>query len=250
MVRKLFLLLPVMAGMALWSCTSPADVPASRIVIEEPASLQFEPAEITAQTEWHGKPLDYSFTVTIRNTSATQSVDITSLDFSQGDQGFVAPTSILPLHLEPLEVATIPLHLFTQAEGVYIDTLIVNNNEAVFCPLQVTVMPEVAYTVFVTEINFGVIDLGQSKEFTAAVHNQGDAEATLTAINIIGPGAALFTVLPVTMPLTIAPGEFFAFTVRCTPMQTGDFAATLKADIQYSGSGSVIDTVPLYGTAE
>jgi hypothetical protein len=79
-------------------------------------------------------------------------------------------------------------------------------------------------------VDFGPTRVGVMKErvMTGIIRNAGDSVLTITTVAVAGPNAAEFALAPVTVPLTIAPGESASLTVRFTPTSVGAKTATVN----------------------
>lgn len=249
MLRKLsFLLLPVITGLILWSCTSPTDVAANRKVVQdEQTSLNFEPKVMDLGQQKLNQ--SHTFEVTLQNTSATQSVDITSLRFKNATQEFTIGGPALPLRLEPMQTLSIPVTFLASQPGTYMDTLLVNSDGLASCPVR-AVVPAVDYAIWITDMNFGTCDIGQTKTVTGAIHNEGDDIAIIQSIEIIQPATAVFTFVPISMPIVLSAGESITFTVNAVPLSTGISEATIQMVVNYKGTGEIDDTGSLYIDAQ
>lgn len=244
MLRKLsFLLLPVLTGLMLWSCTSPTDVNANRKVVQdEQPSLNVEPSLVDLGEKQLNQ--SYTFEVTVRNTSATKSVDIVSLRFQNAKPEFTIGGPALPLRLAPLQTVSIPITFLASKPGTYIDTLLVNSDGLALCPVRVLV-PATVYAIWITDLNFGTCAVNQSKTMTGTIHNDGDDIAVIQSISISGPDANVFTLASIAMPLVFNPGESITFSANATPLTTGLKQATMQMVVNYKGTGAVDDTAEL-----
>lgn len=249
MFRKYSLfLLPVVAGILLWSCTSPTDVAANRKVTQDgPTPLQFSPRaiDISMQQAADQQLHDYPFKIEIHNTSATQSVDITSLNLKQGNRGFLVPSADLPIHLEPLAATSIPVYLMAQDAGEYIDTLVVNGDNSLSCPLRVVLTPATPYAIWITDVHFGTLSAGQTNTMTCTIHNNGDAAAVLVDMGIGGPHLTVFTLISPSLPVVINPGESLHLSVKASPTTQDPVTATIGCSINYDGTGTVDNVAQL-----
>jgi hypothetical protein len=248
MFRRYFLfLLPVITGIFLWSCTSPTDVAANRKIIHNvPISLQFEPEFIDMGLimEIETGLRESSFEVTIRNTSATQSMNITSFGLKHGDRGFLIPFVYSPGQLNPMKPHTsfgIPVFFRARGAGEYIDTLVVNGDPSLSYPLRIVLSPA---TIEMTDVNFGALNIGQTKTMICTVFNRSDAIATIMDLQLHGPDATIFTLTSISLPVTINPGESINVSVTASPSTLNPAMAILSVNASYD-AGSVYTSASL-----
>jgi len=100
---------------------------------------------------------------------------------------------------------------------------------------------------------FSPLQVGQSSSSSFTVLNKGTSSVTLSSIDIVLPtqnSSSYFALsnLP-QLPVNLAPGSQFSFTVAFSPVATGAATATLRIDTQtfsLSGSGTPPPPLPTY----
>ncbi len=95
---------------------------------------------------------------------------------------------------------------------VYAYQIVLTTGVVALAPNQLISMPEAL--------------VGDKSSLTIRVHNQGNAEGTISAINVQGTGFALSD-LPF-LPLTLAPGASTTFVISFSPMQPGRTSGRLR----------------------
>jgi hypothetical protein len=100
-----------------------------------------------------------------------------------------------------------------------------------------------ALTATPSSLSFGHVTLGHSSTLPLTVSNPGTTTDDITIGEVGGAG---FSVRGVKLPLILAPGQSFTFSVRFSPQSTGDASGSIVATSPTSPSL----TVPLSGTAD
>ncbi|WP_394825416.1 choice-of-anchor D domain-containing protein [Pendulispora albinea] len=183
--------------------------------------------------------------VEVRNVGETP-LRIASASFSNGDFGTQAA---FPLDVAPGGRAELALTFRPSAVGQRTARVTLTSND----PLRPTAEIELAGegtspTVSVTppSVDFGDVRVGSpplAKSVTIA--NTGTGPLVITRAVVNGPNAAQFPLSPVTLPLTIAPGQESTLTVTYGPTAVGASTATLSLDSNDPASATV--AVPLAG---
>jgi len=82
------------------------------------------------------------------------------------------------------------------------------------------VKPKVPVIAAVNDVDFGEVELNQSKDMTVDIENTGEADLVITNIEILINKE--FKLKGVSLPMTIKPGEKVAVTITYTPTTKGD----------------------------
>jgi hypothetical protein len=77
-------------------------------------------------------------------------------------------------------------------------------------------------------LTFPSLAVGSSVASAIRITNNGDATATVGAVNVVGSGYSLANVPP--LPFTIQPGSSLSFTLTFAPASSGNSAGTLLLD--------------------
>jgi hypothetical protein len=77
-------------------------------------------------------------------------------------------------------------------------------------------------------LTFPSINVGDSVSTAIRVTNNGDANATVGAVNVVGTGYSLANVPP--LPFTVQPGSSLSFTLVFKPASSGNSSGTLLLD--------------------
>ena len=95
---------------------------------------------------------------------------------------------------------------------------------------------------------FRPIPVGQSESLTFTITNSGSLPATITLIGT-NPANGIFTVSPVTLPQTLAPGKSLHLTITFAPTVTGISSSGLVVNtvsIPLDGVGTTATPLPSY----
>jgi hypothetical protein len=236
------------------ACTSPTDVDAGRKVTKDPivSSLSVQ-QDVDFGTL---KPnVTTTFLVEIRNTSATESVNITDIRLKDGTKGFQLSGPALPITLGRKgknDVISVPVVFSAALIGEYRDEIIINNDPALKCKLVAVVLNNDA--VIVNDADFGSLSLSlftKTYKMTQVINN-GDASATIVSAAIQGADAGAF-ILGTPLPLMIPAGGIAEIMVIFDPnmgdRHAGQYTGVVEFNIEYSGSGTVDNISLLTGEA-
>jgi hypothetical protein len=94
-----------------------------------------------------------------------------------------------------------------------------------------------------TSISFGSVAAGVSNTQALTVRDSGNATLIISQVAIAGPG---FSMSGPTLPVTMAPGQSAAFTVRYSPAASGSAAGSISIG---SNAPQSPLTIPLSGSA-
>lgn len=94
-------------------------------------------------------------------------------------------------------------------------------------------------------VDFGPVRVSVQKELTldGVIRNAGDSVLTITSIGITGANAGDFSMTPITLPVTIAPGSNQSMTIRFTPSAAG----ARNASVAFTSNSKAAASLALVG---
>jgi len=165
-----------------------------------------------------------SQTLTLTNT-ASGSVTISKVATSGTE--FNASALTVPFTLAAGKQVSLKLIFNATSMGAATGTLTVTSNASnptLTVGLSGTGMqPQIS--VVPTSISFGSIALGVSNTQTLTLRDSGNANLIVSQATIIGPG---FSMSGPALPVTVAPGQSAAFTIRYSPAASGTATGTMS----------------------
>lgn len=99
-----------------------------------------------------------------------------------------------------------------------------------------------ALAVAPTSLGFGNVQVGTSQSQPATITNSGGTTVTITQATAAGAG---FSIIGLTLPLVLAPGQNSAFSVRFAPQTS----RSVNGSVAFTGSGASA-TLPLSGAGQ
>lgn len=99
-----------------------------------------------------------------------------------------------------------------------------------------------ALAVAPTSLGFGNVQVGSSQSQPATITNSGGTTVTITQATAAGTG---FSITGLTLPLVLAPGQNFPFSVRFAPQASG----SVNGSVAFTGSGASA-TLPVSGAGQ
>jgi hypothetical protein len=151
----------------------------------------------------------------------------------------------MPLTLTAGQTCSFTVTFAPQAAGTANGNVTVTSNALnaiVNVALSSTVMAAGSLTVS-SSLSFGTIQVGASQGESVAVTNSGGSSVVVSQATISGAG---FAMTPISMPMTIAPGQSANLNLTFTPQSAGTANGTLS--IVSSASDATL-SVPLSGDA-
>lgn len=191
--------------------------------------------------------------VTVGSTS-TQSVSITnsgnvSVTISQittSGAGFTLAGVNVPLTLNPGQSSTYTAQFSPTAVGSASGQISVTStasNSPTLISLSGTgvAAPAPQLSVNATSLSFGSVTVGSSGTKSVTISNSGNANLTISQITTSGNG---FSGSPITLPLTLTPGQTASYTAQFAPTAVG----SASGQISFGSNSPTNPTVSLAGT--
>jgi Domain of unknown function (DUF4082)/Abnormal spindle-like microcephaly-assoc'd, ASPM-SPD-2-Hydin len=187
----------------------------SRGLTSSPASLNLGNVNVGSST---------SQTLTLTNT-ATSSVTISKVATTGAE--FSASVMTVPFTLAAGKQVSLNIKFNATSLGAATGSLTVSSNASdptLTVPLSGTGMqPQISAVP--ASISFGNVTLGVSNTQTLTVRDSGNANLIVSQATIVGTG---FSMSGPTLPVTVAPGQSAAFTVRYAPGTAGSSTGTMS----------------------
>ncbi len=199
-----------------------------------------------------------SKTFDIRN-SGDEDLIITELrvdrDFDPEEVFNIKNPPSLPLTIKPNQSYTVEVTFSPKDESVsYTSTIIIKSN-AKNAPDELVTLDGIGVagnvpliTASKSEINFGTVQLQNTKISDVDIKNSGLADLTITNLTIANNPGVFSVMNPAQLPLTIGPGETFTVSIIFAPTEARDYSAFLR--ISSNANNEPTLNIPLYGTGE
>jgi Abnormal spindle-like microcephaly-assoc'd, ASPM-SPD-2-Hydin len=203
-------------------------------VTVSPASFTFGSVQIG---------LSQSQNETLNNTSA-QSVTISQATFS--GTGFSTTGLTLPTTLAPNQSATFAVVFTPTAVGADNGTLAITvSGSSTVLDFALSGIGVAPATLSATpaSLTFTNVQVGQAPSQTETLQNTGGANATISQATVAGSG---FSIVGLTTPLTLTPGQTASFSVTFTPLSAGSPSGSVMVD---SNATDPALSIGLSGTA-
>ena len=156
--------------------------------------------------------------------------------------GFVAQTPLAPGQSSTFTARFAPTVTGAAAGNISL-TSTATNNPTVSLSGNGIATPVGTLTTNPTSINFGSIIVGNTSSQSVTLTNTGTANLTITAANVTGAGFSITP--PLTLPLTLIPGQTGSFTARFAPASAGAVAGSVSL---VSNASNTPTSVTLSGT--
>ena len=232
------------------SCTPVNEVPVDRtgtiidsITIDSlyRRYLSIQPRILAFETEYPSSEIVKN--VDMENLSDSLIIPITSLTLKHGNKGFSLFSDTLRFTLTHTGLSgyskSIPIRFNAPHEGVFQDTLIINDWKHVFIPL--TAIVNSGTVVWIEDMDFGSIPFGEIRDTIIRLHNYGNETAVISNLRFRGEDQNAFELVEtMNQPITLKPGNSIGIKIRSnSDTQNEEVNARLEADIAYSGKGNV-----------
>jgi Abnormal spindle-like microcephaly-assoc'd, ASPM-SPD-2-Hydin len=185
-----------------------------------------------------------SQTIQISN-SGTAVLTVTQVSVS--GSGFLTSSLALPLSINPGAASTFNVQFGPQSAGSVTGSVsLVSNapNSPSTVSLSGTGIASVAtISLSATSLNFGSVTTGTSAQQSVTITNTGNADVTISQINIGGTG---YTLTGGGSPVTLTPNQTMTITVHFSPTSAGTDSGSVS--IVSNAVGSPL-TIPLSGIA-
>lgn len=217
-MKKLFVISLVVLLAAVFACDSPTEIDANR------------KRTVTTEKETEGPKFEFSdnfvdmgqaeyfktssATLALRNLT-NEDLVLNGAEFLSEDPKFQVDSDYFPLWLEPAgfegDEQKIFVTFFAESFGVFTDTLIFDGDDSRSIAFKAT-----APTVFVGDLNFGGVRVGEDKTFSSSITNYSDAAIFVRSFKLIDT-EGVFEVDRLEDSTYVPAGESSAFTVKFTP---------------------------------
>jgi uncharacterized repeat protein (TIGR01451 family) len=187
---------------------------------------------------------------TLQNTG-TGDLTISNIAISGGNGLFIAPPFGGNVVLTSGQTSTFTVTFDPTTVGTYSASLIVTHNgsngptSSVTLDGEVTPAPTAALSLTPLTRNYGLLTEGTgaiTKSFT--LENTGTANLTITNIAISG-GNSLFTMSPLSLPITLVAGQTTTIAVAFNPTVVGVYSASLN--VTHNGTNGPVSSATLQG---
>ena len=232
------------------SCTPVNEVPVDRTgTIIDSITLDslhrrciaIQPRILAFETEFPSKEIVKN--VDLENLSDSLIIPIQSLKLKHGNKGFSLFSDSMQFVLTPNGVQgnskSIPIRFNAPHEGMFQDTLLINDWKNVFIPL--TAIVNSGTVVWIEDMDFGSIPFGEVRDTIIRIHNYGNETAVISNLAFRGDDQSAFELVETNnQPITLKPGNSIGIKIRSnSDTQNEEVNARLEADIAYSGKGNV-----------
>lgn len=232
------------------SCTPVNEVPVDRtgtiidsITIDSlhRRFISIEPKVLVFEIEYPSKEIVKN--IELQNTSDSLIIPIRSLRLKHGTKGFSLLSDSIQFVLTQKGLSgnskTIPITFNAPHEGIFQDTLIINDWKNVFIPLKAIVNS--GTVVWIEDMDFGSIPFGEVRDTIIRIHNYGNEIALISNLTLSGDHSSAFQILQSqNQAIQIQPGNSIGIKIRSnSDTQNEQLKAILQADIAYSGKGNI-----------
>lgn len=215
----------------LTACEQPSDVPAGRKIIKSSSIL------LTSSVDLGPVRVVSPFDVPVHSAAHGAPPVISTVRLLHNNRGFRLLPVAVPVSVQP---DTVVSGVFTPTSyGVFVDTLIINEDPALVCEIRATVQEA---AVRVSDVDFAEQSSTGTMEATGQIINDGDTGALVAGVAALTGSQAkdfAFVFSERSMPFLLLPGESVGVRYRCAPFTPGTYTASMEFTIEYSGSGMV-----------
>jgi hypothetical protein len=205
-----------------------------------PAALTANPSSVAFGSVQVGNSQQQ--TTTLTNTGGTS---VTISQAVASGAGYSLSGLALPLNLAAGQSTSFTVAFQPQSAGSVNGSVAITSNAPnpnLTISLSGTGTSPATLSANPTSLNFGSVQVGNSKQLSQVVSNTGGANLTISQYTFTGSG---FNVNGFTPPLTLTPGQSYTFTVTYAPQSAG--AASGNISIASNASNPNL-TIPLSGT--
>ncbi len=217
-MKKLFAIALVFLLAAVFACDSPTEIDANR------------KKTVTTEKETEGPKFEFSrnfvdmgqaeyfktssATLSLRNLT-NQDLVLNGAEFVCEDPKFQVNSDYFPLWLEPAgfegDEQKIFVTFFAESFGVFTDTLVFDGNDSITVAFKATVP-----TVFVGDLNFGGVRVGEDKTYSSSITNYSNAAIFVRSFKLVDTDG-VFEVDRLEDSTYVPAGKSSGFTVKFTP---------------------------------
>jgi len=218
---------------------SPLDIAASGTGVA-PGALSANPSSLAFGNVQVGS--NSSLSETLTNTGGS-SVTISAA--SVGNSAYTLIGLSLPLTLNAGQNTTFTVKFTPSAAGAANANLTITSNapgSPLTIPLTGTGVAQGALSPNPSSLAFGNVQVGSNSSLTETLTNSGGSSVTISAASV---NNSAYTLIGLSLPLTLNAGQNTTFTVKFTPSAAG--AANANLTITSNAPGSPL-TIPLTGT--
>ncbi|MGA7512838.1 MAG: choice-of-anchor D domain-containing protein [Candidatus Sulfotelmatobacter sp.] len=205
-----------------------------------PATLTATPASLTFTNITVGQ--NQAQTETVTNTGGENA---TISGSTASGTGFSISGISTPLTLAPGQSTKFNVTLTPPSAGNFSGSISITSDASdpsLSVALSGTAVAPATLTATPTSLTFASVPLGQNQTQTETVKNTGGVNAAISAATASGTG---FSVVGISTPLTLTPGQSTSFSVTFTPSSAGNFSGSVSITSDASNPSL---TIPLNGS--